>query len=281
MKYHNITPPYFFENYSENYTRLTTLGREQTKRLVRNPRFSFLSDSEYNNKELIDLGVDTEKTSILAPFHKIEILASLIKEQEEIVSLLKNNGCINVLFVGRVAPNKGHLNICHVVDSYRKFYDENIKFWIIGGYDQEVNLYNQEIENLIQTNQLVNNIIFTNKISAETLKSFFVGCDIFLCLSEHEGFGVPLIEAQFFEKPIVALNRAAVKETIGKNQIAIDQFNSDYLASVIHTIGNDQEIYDYLVLQGSNNFKSRFSLKVLKKRFEEYIDNYVRIGEYI
>lgn len=258
MKYHNITPPIFFEKYSDNYTKLTTLGREQTKRLVRNPKFSFLSDSEYNNKELLDLGVNIEETSILAPFHKIEILSSLVKEQEEMISFLKSNGCINVLFVGRVAPNKGHLNICHVVNSYRKLYDMNIKFWIIGGYDQEINLYNQEIENLIQSNQLDKNIIFTNKISAETLKSFFVGCDIFLCLSEHEGFGVPLIEAQYFEKPIVALNRAAVKETVGENQIVTDKFDPEYLASVIHTIANDQEIYNYLVLQGIENFQKDF-----------------------
>ncbi|MGE7614036.1 glycosyltransferase [Paenibacillus sp. NPDC101420] len=278
VKYHNITPSYFFENYSEIYKRQTSMGREQTKRLANNPEFNFLSDSEYNNQELISLGVDVEKTRILAPFHKIEILASVIQEQDEVISLLRNNNCINVLFVGRVAPNKGHINICHVANSYRKMYGEKIKFWVIGGYDQEISSYNHEIEELIRKNSLEDNIIFTNKISAETLKSFFVGCDIFLCLSEHEGFGVPLIEAQYFNKPVIALDRAAVKETLGDNQLAIDIFDSNYFAAAIYTVAHNRDIYDYLTNVGLENFQLRFSLSVLKEKFEDYIDEYLSIG---
>lgn len=278
VKYHNITPSYFFENYSESYTKSTSMGREQTKRIASNLNFTFLSDSEYNNQELISLGVDVDRTVIIAPFHKIEILDSSIKEQTEVISLLKNNKCVNVLFVGRVAPNKGHINICNVINSYRNLFDDNIKFWVIGGYDQEINSYNQEIESLIQKYQIQDSIVFTNKISAETLKSFFVGCDIFLCLSEHEGFGVPLIEAQFFNKPVIALDRAAVKETLGENQLVIDQFNPDYFAVAIHTVANNRDIYDYLVYMGNENFMNRFSLPVLKDKFENFVDDYVSIG---
>jgi len=65
---------------------------------------------------------------------------------------------------------------------------------------------------------------------------------------------------------------------LGENQLAIDRFDSNYFAATIYTVANNRDIYNYLINVGLENFQSRFSLLVLKEKFEDYIDEYLSIG---
>ncbi|WP_160044147.1 glycosyltransferase [Paenibacillus sp. USDA918EY] len=270
VRYHNITPNYFFEEYSKRYYDTTTKGREQTRRLASYKRFRWLSDSLYNNNEILELGVDKTQTCVIPPFHKIE-LVSQIEPDYITLDLLLNSDDINILFVSRVAPNKGHLNICYVANSYKKIFGDNFKVWVVGGFDDELRKYNESIFSLIHQFNLENNITFTKKISPEELKSYFLGCDIFLCLSEHEGFGVPLIESQYFNLPVVAISSSAVDETLGENQLVFDNFNDELIASAINLISNNKQTRDYLISKGKDNYNNRFSPKLLEEKFIDFI----------
>jgi glycosyltransferase involved in cell wall biosynthesis len=73
-------------------------------------------------------------------------------------------------------------------------------------------------------------------------------------MSEHEGFCVPILEAQYHNIPIIALDRAAVKETLGIEQLIYEKVDYGIFSSAIYTLITDIEIHTYLAKQGYNNF---------------------------
>ncbi|MFD0676215.1 MULTISPECIES: glycosyltransferase [unclassified Paenibacillus] len=273
IRYHNITPPEFFEDYSDKYYKITSLGREQTKRLVREHSFYWLSDSNFNNLEIIALGMNTEKTAVVPPFHKIEYMEE-VKADSNLLNNLKKSTRTNVLFVGRVTTNKGHLNICKVAKSYLELYGDNITFWIVGGFDSEIENYYKELNRFIAKWSLQENVIFTQKVSINQLKSYFQGSDLFLCLSEHEGFCVPLIESQYNNLPIVAYDTTVISETMGNDQLFFNHFDEDLIASAIFKVISDKSVASYLIEKGQHNFCTRFTNEIISEQFINVINTF-------
>lgn len=266
VKYHSITPPEFFKQYSNKYYEFTEKGIEQTKRIAKMKKINlFLGDSGYNCKELEKYGVANDLLRVASPFNKIEEMKA-IDVNEGLLTSLRTNGKINVLFIGRVVPNKGHKHIIKVAYSYKKYFDNNMALWIVGSLDTVLRDYTKELNNL--ANELnVNDVVhFTGEVSINHLKSYLLGSDIFLCLSEHEGFCMPLIEAQYFNLPVVAYNCPAVSETLGKNQIIFDKLNYDLIASAIDTVAKDKDTRECLIDHGYKNYL-RFRNDSIKENF--------------
>jgi len=276
IRYHNITPPEFFEPYDSFAFMKTTEGRIQTQHLAINAKGNviWLSASFYNNNEILDLGVNPDKTFVISPFHQVHELEK-VNTNNTFYDIIKNNGKINVFFVGRVAPNKGHKNMIEVAKSFKQLYGEKATFWISGGFDDGLKKYNDEIHGLIENYNVKDIIKFTNKINIEDLKTLFLACDVFLCLSEHEGFCVPLIEAQNFKIPVIALDTSAVAETLGSHQLTYKNFNSEIFAAAINEIANNKEINNFLIENGNANYVSRFAVEKIKNDFINYIKEQV------
>jgi glycosyltransferase involved in cell wall biosynthesis len=60
----------------------------------------------------------------------------------------------------------------------------------------------------------VDEVVFTGQVDDDELYAYYRLADVFLCLSEHEGFGVPLQEAMLFGLPVIAYDAGAVRETL-------------------------------------------------------------------
>jgi Glycosyltransferase len=271
VRYHNITPPEFFEKYSTKYYQTTYDGRRQTERFVKRPNIYWLSDSNYNNTELLELGLPKERSTVVPPFHKVEEI-NRIQADLQLLDSLQNSNQANVLFVGRVASNKGHMRICKVAKSYLELYGPQVTFWIVGGFDNEIQKYYEELNSYIKMWNLERNVIFTNKVPEGQLKTYYQGCDVFLCLSEHEGFCVPLIESQYLNLPVVACNTTAIAETLGDEQLVYPDFNDDLIAAAIHEVAKNRDIADYLIERGRQNYYNRFTNEIIEKKFVEYME---------
>jgi glycosyltransferase involved in cell wall biosynthesis len=274
MKYHNITLPDFFRKYDGVTSVLCEKGRVQTERLIKSGIFShFIADSEYNARELYRYGAPREKVSILPPFHKIEEFRN-VTLNIHLVTKLTADSTINVLFVGRMAPNKGHKHLVETIREYTQLYDNKIRLIIVGGQDPRLSNYQSEITKLISLYNLSDIVSLTNRVTFEDLYTYYATADIFLLMSEHEGFCVPILEAQYNKVPIIALNRCAVKETIGAEQIVLDDPDYSLFAGSIRTVVTDQEIKNYLVKKGYENYlkyeKHRLSEKLIK-----FINNFL------
>ncbi len=253
MKYHNITPPQFFEKYNDVYYNATKLGRQQTEQFVRSGKFNhYLADSEYNAMDIEEYGVPKERIKILAPFH----LISDFSDARINDSLLRklNDDKINVLFVGRVAPNKGHKHLIRVIKEYTRFYDRKIRLNIIGGLDPALNGYHKELAHLVDQHNLSELIHFKRKINFNDLYTYYSTSDIFLLMSEHEGFCMPILEAQYNKLPIVALDRCAVRGTLGDEQVIFSDLDYSSFAVAINTLVNDNRYREYIIKKGQENY---------------------------
>ncbi|BCD60701.1 MULTISPECIES: glycosyltransferase [unclassified Nitratiruptor] len=254
IKYHNITPPQFFAPYNKTYEHICRMGILQNERLKRlNARY--LADSSFNAKDFPNAEVVPVFT-LLDDFEK--------KIDTEFADKLLNNQ-LNILFVGRFAPNKGHTHLVKTV-YFLKEYGLNPMLHIAGGIDEGLETYYQEIKDLISFYYLKSNIKIYDKLPFTKLITLFKTSDIFLLLSEHEGFCVPILESQKSSLPIVCVDRTAIKETIGKGQIVLEDFEYNTIAATIYTLHKNPSFQTFLTAKGRENLK-RFSYEHIKKLF--------------
>ncbi len=202
--YHNITPSHFFAG--ENHIQfLCNQGREQLKD---SPKFFIGSygDSKYNCQELkyynypnptvMPILMDLDKKISTPPNEKI---------------VQKHSSSYNILFVGRVAQNKCQHQLIDVILQLKLKGIENIKLFIVGGVSQPK--YFEYLKIYSKNLRLENQVIITNKVSDEDLSAYYKSSDLYLTLSEHEGFGMPLIEAMKYDIPILAYNSGGIGST--------------------------------------------------------------------
>lgn len=267
LKYHNITPIEFFERYDKKSAFATKMGRKQTAQLVQSGKFDkYLGDSQYNINELIELGVPQEQCEVIPPFHCVhefdntQLNRKLLDEQLD--------GKINVLFVGRVVPNKGHKHLIRTIARYVHFYDTNIRLNIVGNIENASKKYIKELKSEIEEAHLNQVVHFRQKVSFEDLHTYYASSHVFLVLSEHEGFCVPILEAQYHKLPIIALGCAAVGETVGTDQLVYPDLDYDFFACAIHKVATSPNLRSALANTGLQNFKkyetSELQLKTRK-----------------
>ncbi len=263
IRYHNITPASFFQEYNLNHYNQCSKGRELTERMIKEIKNAFwLCDSVYNASEL---NLPEQQIGICPPFNKIEEWDSVIPN-ENILKQLVESDTINLLWVGRVVPNKGHLQAFEIIHRYCICYDKRIKLRIIGKFDKGLEGYNQKIKGFIREHNISSNVEFIGETSDEDLLAYYLGSDLMLCCSQHEGFCVPIIEAQHFGLPVIALKTTAVSETMGKDQVCLDNDCSMFVAA-IRVIMRNKNFYHYLCKKGYDNYDNRFSHTAIKNKF--------------
>ena len=265
LRYHNVTPSGFFRGYSPELEKLTRLGREQTPRLVR-ACTHFLADSAYNAKELIGYGAPSDRCRVLPPFNHIEELLSLQADAGLLEPLIKSPAAC-VLSVGRQAPNKGLHHFLRIAHSFTTLFGKRARFIWVGGRDPNLSRYYSEIDNYVLANRLHDVVFFPGKVSASRLKAYYLASKVFLMLSEHEGFCVPVAEAQAFGVPVVALARAAVPETTGENQLIFEEVDYERFAAAVAVLLANPDYRLHLASQGKDNYQKRFARQVLEAAF--------------
>ncbi len=275
LRYHNITPAQFFSPYSSDLGISVTLGRQQTGRLVQICDL-YLSDSRYNEQELLTEGAPPEKSTVIPPFHQGDALRTIQGDTIVLQKLLAKKTPM-VLFVGRQAPNKGLHHFVRVAKAYLEYFGEKAYFVWVGGQEPKFRPYYSEIKRFILKNHLSGMVEFPGKISLEALKSYYLGASAFLVVSEHEGFCVPVIEAQTQGIPIVALNTSAVGETAGPNQLVFEDAEYGRFAAALHTVLNNGEFSRFVIDQGKLNYQTRFSDEVLIPQFLSYLQGVLSI----
>ncbi len=276
FRYHNITPESFYFAYNTDYFKICRDGRFQTLRLQQFfPDAFWICDSEYNARDL--WLTDRSKIAVCPPFHKLDEWGS--KEGDAAVAEeLRGEDAVRLLFVGRIAPNKGYQKAIDILARYCRLYDGNIKIRFIGKKIGGLESYTELIEQSIKENGLEEKVQFIGEINDEKLISYYRESDLMLCCSEHEGFCVPIAESQYFGLPIVALRSTAVPETLGAEQVLLGGDPSE-VAAAIRVISQDPEKKAYLAQKGRENYEQRFSFESIKKSFLTALEKALTAGE--
>ncbi len=230
LMYHNITPGHFFEGFDDAVAQKCHDARKALCKFAEKTSLA-IGVSEYNVEELKSFG-----------FSKVK-LAPLILNFEKISPAGKNpfkDDKTNILFVGRVAPNKRHEDLIKVFYFYRNYVDKDSRLVLVGGYDEN-GAYYKSLKRLAEVMDLPE-VVFTGNVSDEELGDYYASASVFLCLSRHEGFCVPLLEAMRFRIPIVAYSSTGVRATMGRSGSLITGMEPQSVAELIGLIREDRAL---------------------------------------
>lgn len=259
--YHNITPSDFFEGYNLHSQTLCIQAREQLKTLAGCYDMS-IAVSEYNCNELRELGFSNLKVlPILYDFKKISQLY-----HPQLLSQMK--GKKNILFLGRIAPNKKQEDVIKAFYLYHKLRPES-RLFLVGSY-QGMEKYLNELMSLVALLGLQNDVVFTGKVSYEVMTSLYKGSDLFLSMSEHEGFCVPLLESMYFDLPVLAYGSSAIPETLGKGGILFYEKNYPLIAEMMIQMTENNEFRSEIIRKQQERLQE-LSEEVIGAQFEKII----------
>jgi L-malate glycosyltransferase len=237
LQYHNVTPAAFFAPYDASLFRLAALGRQELATLAGSVDLA-LGDSEYNRRELESLGfgptgvfpiaVDTSR--ITRPV-RLPALETILDER-----------FVNFLFVGRIAPNKKIEDHIRLAEYYKRYVDSHYRFIFVGRYDVVPRYYSM-IRALMTDFRLLNErFIFTGPVPDEELAVYYRRAAVYISMSEHEGFCVPLLEAMAADVPIMAYAAAAVPDTLGGAGVQLETKNLEYAAELLGSLAFDDDL---------------------------------------
>lgn len=265
LKYHNITPPHYYDSLDPEYAELCRQGRRQLRDIIAHRCDLYLSDSPLNQQDLIELGADPRRCFVLPPFNGSESLRATEPDAEVLHDY--GDGRTNLLFIGRRAPNKGHRFLLDAFAVYRHRYDAGSRFILIGRGEPKQEKYTQSLREQIWRLGLHGQVIFVDSVTDSELRAYYERAAVFVLASEHEGFCVPLVEAMALQVPIVAYGTTAVPHTAGDAGLVWDEPDPFVLAQSIDVLVRNAAVRRDLTERGQRRYQERFANPRIERDF--------------
>ncbi len=256
MIYHNITPASFFEGISRKTAEACRKGRRQ---LAEAARFFDLAlgVSQFNEEELKHAGY--RATGVL-PL----VVETNVRDDGSIRSLYHLSEKISLLHVGKWAPNKKIEDIVKVFYFYHKINPESRL--VLVGRNWEWENYAVAVLDLIQRLNLQESIRMHHGLPPAELAALYRASDVYLSMSEHEGFCAPLIEAMASGCPVMAFRAGAVPETVRQAGLLWREKDFLEIAEGIHDLMGCEDLADRLKARGRQRAEE-FSFGAVFQRF--------------
>lgn len=249
IRYHNITPPSFFQQSNPEGYKNCMEGLEQIAALIH--RFpNVWGDSQFNCNDLISCGAKPENMRVLPIFMDLERLSSAPIDEQLDASLKREKDYI--LFVGRVAPNKCFEDILEIFECYHRFYNETTKLILVGNDACDID-YTQKLQGKLSQLSCRSQVTFTGKVSDAQLYTYYRNASVFVCMSEHEGFCIPLLEAMYFQLPVVGYNSCSIPDTMGKSGVLVYKKDPAQIAFILHEIQTGVQLRRSIIAAQSEN----------------------------
>ena len=252
--YHNITPAEFFEPYDADIAIDCREGRRQLSAMIDAVDLA-IGHSDYSRLELVRTGFDVTRT-IPYLFDPARLQA-----EPDAAMLARLAGDQVVLFVGRFAPNKAPDDFVKTAAAYARLEGAPPARFVIVGKRKTIPAYSREVEGLIAEAGLPEErLLIADEVSEAELAAAYRSASLFLSLSRHEGFMVPLLEAMHHDVPILALQRAAVPETLGDAGVLFDTTDPREVAQLVAEALSDADLRTELVERGRKRLQ-RYDLE--------------------
>jgi glycosyltransferase involved in cell wall biosynthesis len=248
LVYHNLTPAHFFEGINPVLVQNLSSGSEELPALCELCDF-LVADSEFN-------AADLKRVSTRAREHGVVILPLLVEPSRfsgeanpGFAALLRGTKGINVLHVGRLVPNKGYEAIVRAFYFLRKQIDPEARLWLVG-IDIDSELYSFTLKRMVDAWGLTDAVEFLGQRSDGELRALYENCSVYLCLSEHEGFCLPVIEAMHFGLPVVSTSHGALAETIADGGVLIDAARPSLVAELVAEVAKNGGLRERVIGAG-------------------------------
>ncbi len=232
--YHNITPPEYFLGVHDQLVRQCYHGRREL--LPYRARVDLaLGDSEFNRQELEALGFAPTAVLPVVPG-----FAHLDADPDPRILADFDDGWTNILFVGRVIPNKRPDDLIRFFHAYKTRFNPRSRLLIAGAYGG-FETYLAQLHALIGRLG-VHDVHLLGQVTNEALAALYDVADLFLCASEHEGFCVPLMESFYTRVPVLAYAATAVPATMDGGGVLYDTRDPRRVAALMHSLVDDPDL---------------------------------------
>jgi len=239
LVYHNITPPEYFLGVHKDLVKLCFRGRRELTAYISRCALA-LGDSEYNRRELADLGFrDTAVLPVVPGFAHLDLSPNTMTAGGF------DDGWTNILFVGRVIPNKKFEDVIRAFHVYRTKYNPRSRLLLVGSYGG-FEKYLAMLHGLV-ARLGTPDVHFLGHVSNEELTALYDVADLFLCASEHEGFCVPLIESFYKRVPVLAFAATAVPATMDGGGVLYATKDPFEIARLMAAILDDADLEDAVI----------------------------------
>ena len=229
--YHNITPPQYFVDIHSELVKLCYLGRRELG-LYKDRCDLALGDSEYNRQELEAIGFpETGVLPVVPNFSHLSGPANYMQARQY------DDEWVNLLFVGRVIPNKRFEDVIRAFHAYKRWFNPRSRLLLVGsysGFERYLTMLYRFVADIGASD-----VHFTGHVSNEELTAYYELADVFVCASEHEGFCVPILEAFHMGVPVVAHAATAVPATMDGAGILYSDKNPRDVAALVHAVVDD------------------------------------------
>ena len=233
LVFHNFTPPELLIHWDPDAAFELLRAQEQLFDLVEKAQFA-ICDSGFNACSLASFG--NLDTSVVPLPLQNEARPGLPKPERPII-----------LFVGRVAPNKA----VHDLITAAALLHQNIpqaELRIVGGSTSA--LYDATLTGLVEALGLDDIVTFTGWIDDHQLEREYQQASVFCTLSDHEGFGVPIVEAMTHGLPVIAFESTAIGETVGDSGLLLKTKSPQLVATALERVLTDDRLADKLSEKG-------------------------------
>ncbi len=260
LQYHNVTPAHFFAPYAPPLFRLASIARQELASLAPASDLA-LGDSEYNRQELEALGFG--RTGVLPIAVDTERLTGA--PPHPVLDEILDDGLVNFLFVGRIAPNKKIEDHIRLAEQYKRYVDAYYRFIFVGRYDVVPQYYATIRALLSEYKMLEDRFIFTGPVPDVELAAYYRAASVYVSLSEHEGFCVPLVEAMAMDVPVLAYSAAAVPDTLGGAGLQFAPKDLQFAAEMLVMLAFDESPREE-ILAGQRRRLQAFNDAVIQQR---------------
>jgi L-malate glycosyltransferase len=273
LLYHNFTPAQYMRGLGEGLAGRMSAGRARMA-LLRERADLVLADSSYNAQDLRHMGFGSAQVLPLLVPHDLE---NMVPDPRVLAQFSKRAGTAEpvttLLFVGRVVPNKRVEDVLKVFYYYRKI-DAGARLFVVGPCENSLP-YVDWLREMVTWLRL-ENVYITGEVAPESLAAFYHLADVYLSMSEHEGFGAPLVESMRFKVPVLAYSSAAVPETLGSSGILIRRKDFAMVAGMIGWLQAQLEFRSRIVahqVERAASFEPAVILQQLREHLPRVLEH--------
>lgn len=269
VDHHNITPPELYARWEPDAAYGCSWGRSQLPQLAGRAVLG-VADSPFNEDELRQAGYAATATApiLLDPAFLAGGEGGADVDHAVLDRLLGTRAGAEWLFVGRVSPNKCQHDVVKAFAAYRRLYDPAARLHLVGGSSSDA--YWSALEGYVAALGLGEAVHLTGPVGAGALLAHYRAADVFVCLSEHEGFCIPLLEAMSARVPVVAFASSAVPGTLGDAGVLLASKRPVTVAAAVHRVLSDDAVRTALVAAGQGRLDA-FSPERTRTRWVEVL----------
>jgi len=255
--HHNLTPAHWFAGINPRIAKDIEHGRLELPELCALSD-KLLADSSFNAAEISSSGRSVQVLELPIDPDKWNEPAN-----PGILALLKNDPALHVLHVGRMAPNKCIEDIIKSFYFLVRYLEVPAKLWL-AGHDIDTELYSFSLKRLVRELDIMESVFFVGRRADSEVRALYEASTVYLCMSEHEGFCCPLLEAMHFGLPVVAYAAAAVPDTLADAGILLKEKRYPQIAELLKKIYLDNSFKQQLIEAGHR--------RVSQLSFEHFVE---------